>query len=603
MKGDVPPMSDPGHPPFVGNRLLALSWREGSTPPAHVARRLAPFVVHSRGTAALYCERPDCFARGEHSAAALGTRRLLTPGRSGILDAAALLAQLPAFPEPGAPGVAIAAHEGRLTGWTDRFGIGQLFWYRNDAGLAALSTSSTLLAELFDRELDSTALTGFALTGSFLGEDTAFARIAKVPLGRRAVLIDGDIRFEETNGSLSPSEEGESTLEEVTEAFVAAVRRMLAAFPDAELELSGGLDSRLILAAIPPELRRGRPALTIGPAASSEAAVATHIALREGLDHRIVATDGFDRLTADEFDIFIERIALGYDHLANPLDKIAIVSAGLDDRSEAAARFGGQNGEILRGFYYPAQPLGRAPGVELARRLVAWRIEANDRVNGRLLSAPGYPDRAAAVRNRLVQTLLQGGESRWWQALDRFYLTERMPRWVGAGSTNRFISRTSLFPFFDPEFVSAAMRLRGDFKRNSRAAYRMLTRLDPGLSAIPLDNGIVPSRSGSGSGGSEYFNNNVNLIMKLIQKAYNRVLGWSKPVLGSVSAIEYWYGLSLFKRLPVKELNATGMVEGTVVESIAKAHRRFDRASLGWLLLVASLIGSEEWRATDGFPP
>lgn len=584
-------------PELVGNRALAISLGAGKCLPARADRMLRDFVVARDGSGVLASERSDCIAVAGEAAAALGTRHVLAPEFAHMLDAAALVRALPRAPALFAPAVAIARQGGRIQAWADRYGIGQLFLYRGD-GIAAVATSATMLARLFGAPLASPALIGFALTGNFLGSATGFKGIEKVAAGTRVVITDGAARCEDAASPLAYRGEPESTLEEVTEAFVAAVRRMHAAFPDAELELSGGLDSRLILAALPPEARRGKRAMTIGPADSGDARIAAQLAEREGLAHRLVASDGFMALDADGLEALIARIVLGYDHLANPLDKLAIVSAGLAAGEEPEARFGGQNGEILRGFYYAAQPIERPPSEELARRLLAWRLEANDRVSDELIDAGALAQSAPRVRSDILATLLQRGEDHWWQALDRLYLTQRMPRWVGASSTNRFIARTSLYPFFDPDFVSAAMRLPGTDKRNSRAAYRMLSRIDSTLAALPLDNGITPGRAHKES--FDYLASKVNFIIKILKKANTKLRGNSKPVLGSSSAIDLWYGLSLSKRLPVKSLNGTGLVDRSAVESIARTGRRFDRASLGWLLLVEGLIGSDEWNTGDG---
>lgn len=553
-------------------------------------------VVRDEGVL-IASEQAACLATSGQAAVALGSRLVLSPERSGALDAAALLAQLPARPELGAPATALVRERAIITAWCDRYGIAQLFSYHAD-GIAAVSTSSTLLAALFRCPADKTALIGFALTGSYLGSASGFTGVEKVALGERLVLENGTARHENAPSPLDYRGKPESSLEDVTEAFVAAVRRMHSAFPDAEIELSGGLDSRLILAALPPEARRGKRAMTIGPAGSGDARVAALLAEREGLSHRLVPSDGFGGLDADAFAALIERIALGYDHLANPLDKLAIVSAGMAAGAEPDARFGGQNGEILRGFYYTAQPIDQRPSEDLARRLVRWRIEANDRVSDDLLDGDRVREATAAARAHCVALLLSGGESHWWQALDRLYLTQRMPRWVGAGSANRFIGRTSLYPFLDPDFVDAAMRLPGSLKRNSQAAYRILSRIDPALALVPLDNGITPGRVENAA--VTYLTDRVKIVTKSISKVMVKLSGKSKPVLGSSSAIDQWFGLSLSKRLAVKSLNDTGLLDRKAVESMAMGNRRFDRASLGWLLLVESLIRSVKCSLPDG---
>lgn len=583
-------------PELIGNRTIALSWVPGHVLPPAVDRLLSGFTASRDEGILLASERSDCIAREGPAAIALGIKFVLPSGHDQPASAISLLATLPSMPELGAPATALYRIQHRIVAWCDRYGIGQLFFHQA-SGIAAVSTSATLLARLFACEPDRVALTGFALTGSFVGSSSPFRGIEKVPLGKRLVIERGAIAFDDGPSPMDYRGSAESTLEEVTEAFVTAVRRMDRAFPEAELELSGGLDSRLILAALPQRSRRDKSAMTIGPAASGDAIVAAQLARKTGLRHRLISSAGFAELDADGLQALIGRVAEGYDHLANPLDKLAIVSAGFSDATESPARFGGQNGEILRGFYYTAQPLDRTPSEELARRLITWRLESNDRVSDELLTTPEFSEAAAQVHEAIIEMLLGRGDKEWWQALDRLYLTQRMPRWVGAGSTNRFIARTNLYPFLDSDFVDAAMRLPGSAKRNSQAAYRMLSRIDPELAVIPLDNGIVPDQQNRSF---PKLTQKVKLVTKVFTRISNRVSGKSRSVLGSASAIDRWYGLSLSKRLPVKSLNAMRLANERAIENLANENRRFDRASLGWLLLIESLTRSEEWNSGSG---
>lgn len=576
-------------PEFVGNRLIAISMADGINAPPRVKSFLRGFTIAGTASTFIGCERVSCLALEASSAVALSSRWLVSPDTATALDALSILRALPHRIEITSPATIIAQNASQISAWTDRFSIGQLYLYEG-CGIAAVSSSATLLAQVFECEPDRTALLGFALTGSYIGNASPFVDVVKVSQGNALVLDQGRSSTVAAFDPFAYRQASESTLEQVIEAFVAAVRRMHSAFPDAEIELSGGLDSRLILAALPTSARRGKRAMTIGPRESGDARVATTIAEREGLLHRIIPSDGFLSLNPDQLSALIEKITLGYDHLANPLDKLAIVTAGIAAGAEPEARFGGQNGEILRGFYYPAQPINRRPRANLASRLLAWRVEANDRVSDQLLNADDFQDQVSAGRRELMATLLADDTETWGQALDRFYLVQRMPRWVGAGANNRFIARTSLYPFFDPEFIEVAMRLPCSAKRNSLAAYQMLARLDNGLACMPLDNGKTPARVQHRVVND--FDNIFSFGRKFTSKAVSRLQRMSKPVLGSTSAIDRWYDLGLFRQLPVKSLYATGLASRTGLDSLVTSNLRLDRASLGWLLLVESVARS-----------
>lgn len=454
-----------------------------------------------------------------------------------------------------------------LVAQTDHWGLGHVFCVAQ-AGVAAFASSATLLAQLFDLEPDADALMEFALFGTFTGTDSPFRGVTKLAAGHRARAEAGRLTFTRWFAPQPPRHD-------LATAFSQAVARMNMAAPDADLELSGGLDSRLILAAMPRAERPRHRAITLGDAASGDVRVATGIAGREGLEHRVIGLADLAALDADQLHGLLVDAAFGYDFGANPVDKAPLVHAA----TSSAARFGGQNGEILRGFYYPGQPLARAPEPALAERLIDWRLIANDRVASRLFAPDTYAAYRARARDRMRDRLLSYGGN-WGETLDRFYLDERMQRWVGISCGNRFVDRLQLYPFFDPEVVAAAMALPASDKADSRAAYRLLVQLDPGLAALPLDNGIVPARP---SGMLR------RRAAGLLRKLGQRLGGGARATLGSSALIGLWHRHRLFERLDRDRLEAYGFLDRATLEAILRGEMVPDRATLGFVLMLSGI--------------
>lgn len=495
----------------------------------------------------------------------LGWRTIEAPGL--------LLAAESALPDAGIrkpPFRTIAASQDAVVAETDHWGLGHIFLVRG-GGVSALGSSATLLAQIFGVEPDTDALMDFALFGCFTGTSSAFSGVSKLPAGHRAIARDGGLTLERWF-------EPQPARGDVRETFVAAVAALAASSPDAELELSGGLDSRLILAAMPPGERRRHVAYTIGEAASGDVRVAAAIAQDQGLAHRIVSLADLSMLDGDALEQLLCDAALGYDLGANPVDKAPLVYASARG-GETGARFGGQNGEILRGFYYPGQPIQRMPDAALADRLIDWRLIANDRVMPSLFDGAAY----TAHRRRATEAMrarLMGYGGTWGQTLDRFYLDERMQRWVGIGTGNRFVSRRLLYPFFDPDFVAAAMALRPAEKMGSRAAYRLLACLDSHLAEVPLDNGVIPARPGKTLGGT---------IAKVVAKLRQRLGGASRPTLGSGAIGALWHRHRLFERLDRDALASFGFFDARVLDAILRGEVVPDRATLGFLVLLSGV--------------
>ncbi|ODT87852.1 MAG: hypothetical protein ABS78_09720 [Phenylobacterium sp. SCN 70-31] len=420
-------------------------------------------------------------------------------------------------------------------------------------------------------------LTGHALFGGFIGTETPFAGIDKLPAGTIATLLGGRIEF--TQRWRMPT-----ATTTVPTAFREAMAAMLSAAPNVELELSGGLDSRIILAAIPPEARKDRRAITIGLAGepSEDVTVARDLAQSSELDWRLLDASEVSELDASGLETMLLSAAAAYDHMANPLDKITLILAGRNRRVDA--RLGGQNGEILRGFYYPAQPLSSPPSENLARGLISMRLQANDRVEDVVLSSALRRELRADAEARMTKTLLSF-EGTWGQALDQFYLYQRMQNWVGNATGHRLMDHAPLYPFFDPAFVAAALSLAPEEKLNSRAAYQLLCDLDMDLAQRPLAGGIVPARARHGGRGSDLVLDGQRILGRL-----GRLLkGRGRATLGSRTITDHWRRLNLHARLPVDALARTGLFDLDGLARIGSGEFAPSRPTLGFVLLIASL--------------
>jgi asparagine synthase (glutamine-hydrolysing) len=366
---------------------------------------------------------------------------------------------------------------------------------------------------------------------------------------------------------------------------------MLRAAPGAELELSGGLDSRMILAAMPPEARRGRSTITIGvpEEPSDDMKVAQGVAAAEGLNWSVLDVGGVARLDDEGLDELLRLATEGYDHMANPLEKTALIMAG---RGRAPfARFGGQNGEILRGFYYPRQPLTAKTSDALARQLIGLRVAVNDRVDPAVLS-PKARELIPQAEERLVRQMLGMGET-WGEALDRLYLEHRMQNWVGNAASSRLVEYVPLYPFFDPDVLSAAFAIAPAEKLNSRAAYRLITTLDPALAKRPLANGPVPAAQPKSALGARLADLSLD-VSRVTDRLKRRLLRRARQTLGSVTVIDQWRRFELRKRLPMHALASTGLFDEAALKRIAGGESTPDRPTLGFLLVAGSLANGHE---------
>jgi len=581
-----------------GNRFIGVSWAgnggvpESERAKARLERLLSGWRRLAHADSLLACEPSGFCSLDRGAPLCMSMPGVVDPVKGLMLDPSALSQRLVETGsglarELAAPfsGVWMEPASGRLQSSTDAFGIGQLFYVQCEAG-AAVSNSAVLLARAFDRDLDAETLTGFGVFGAFIGGETAFDGVIKVPPGCSVELESGRLRLQP--GPERRSTDGEASIDQMADRLREIVTKMSDAAPEADLQLSGGLDSRLILAALPPDRRRRHRAVTIGGAGSPDVAIASAIAERLGMRSRVVDTDTVDDLDREAFAALLRQAVESFDGAANPVDKATLLLA--EPRLDGDAWFNGQNGESLRGFYYPGQRLDARPSESLARALIGWRLATNDVANPRLFDPEAYRERKARAEARMVERLI-GMADVWSLALDRFYVEERMQRWAGNGIDHRLNRRAYLCPFFDPGFVRDALALPAASKAGAQAAFRLLHRLDPDLASIPLDSGLRPAavidtplqarlaRMG-------YF------IKKAGRRVKRRLAKGGGATLGSASIVQLWHRHRLYEQLPTDRLLATGLFAPEMLGQIASGKWLPDRPTLGFVLMTAELSRS-----------
>ena len=139
--------------------------------------------------------------------------------------------------------------EGKAHVITDRLGFQHLYLRRErDSGLW-LSSSSLALARSFPSTFDPDAAAEWLAIAHFLSERTFFREIRKLGCGERLEVIFGEAR---TVDMWKPTEDGwrdADPLDAFVETFLEDSRRLCAG-PGVACELTAGIDSRLVLAAL-----------------------------------------------------------------------------------------------------------------------------------------------------------------------------------------------------------------------------------------------------------------------------------------------------------------------------------------------------------------
>jgi asparagine synthase (glutamine-hydrolysing) len=416
----------------------------------------------------------------------------------------------------------------------DWLGFRQLYWWQAD-GVAAISTSARALSVLAGGGLDDGGLAVQAMVGWQVGDATIFKGVRALPPATAATLAQGTLqmrRYAEPPRFSGEAPGLDDAVEEMASILIEWQAAYLAEHPDTVLQLTGGHDSRILLAAIPEKMRTDLNALTLGDGHNPDVMIAARLSARCGMRHQVYDLDAQQWPTPKEAQEQALTAARALECLASPLAlaPLLLVEAQLDQ----GHRLSGLGGEVARGFYYTGQPTGATTSPHLVERLARWRLFSNEAIAEEAVK----PEFFAAAQESTLATLkglFPPGD--WLRATDEFYLLHRMFRWAGVHGTVAAVRRHFINPMFDRRFIELALAVAPHDKRDSLLLGRLMTRLDPELARIPLDSGLVPARLATRSAVTRLAVHAVT-ARKIARKLRQRVTGARKPQFGAAHSAD-----------------------------------------------------------------
>jgi len=375
-----------------------------------------------------------------------------------------------------------------LTIAADRSGLQQIYVREGPHGSVWASTSAFALATL-GATLDVEAAVEWATAGHFLTGRTFFREIRVLGCGEMLQLRPGK---SPASSVWSPSAV-DSTTAEYRQALADAVETYSAPEDGLFFELTGGLDSRLLLAM---RLRSGAPTRTwtVGRPDDVEMRTIRRLQRVAPFDHLLLSPD--DAFAAELPTLIDEMHSLASGE-ANVLVYTSLLVAFRGLEAVRRTSVTGSNGELARGFYWRAVA-GRDERSQVRGVSVDALLRKIFRESGglRAVFRPEVPDSEETVRGIVTKFLEASPLATPQGILDDFYLRTRMRRFAG-----RNISTTSLFcaqgvPYFAPTVVDAVLGLPPELKEDGRIVREAIVELSPGLASVPLGSGeAVPPAS------------------------------------------------------------------------------------------------------------
>ncbi|MBB2890151.1 hypothetical protein [Flexivirga oryzae] len=412
---------------------------------------------------------------------------------------------------------------------TDMLGFRHVYHRRGD-GWSAVSTSSLVLAHLDDARIDRQGVAVQAMLGWQLGDRTLIHGVRKLRERQRITLHDGELTIDEYAPASPHSRIPIDTA--VSEASTMLSDYMvdyLDENPDAILQLTGGLDSRILLAAIPRSRRKGLRVLTLSSGPDSEdVRIAAQLAERYGMVHLVQGLSELSDLDPSEAHALVMFSARQLNGMADPVAHAALLV--VESAFPQGARISGLGGEVARGFYYVGPVIGYPVARPLTRLLVDWRMFANDSVATGALNAEFGEWARPFATDEVHQVLLNTGLP-WPDATDRMYLYERMQRWSGVVDSAVCLGRATVNPMLDPRFIDIANSLAPVDKAHARFLAQLVCRLDPELAEIPLEGRRAPLAYAA-PGLGQRLTNGVPVAQKAGRKIAQRLRNTRRPPAG-----------------------------------------------------------------------
>ena len=398
------------------------------------------------------------------------------------LDAAAVSALLPSpdarLPDAIAGEYAVAKLHpcGTLVAFGDPAGLQQLFHHADRTNMVANRASFvSVLAD--DHVIDAEAGLWIATIGYRVGTATAWRGVRQ--LAADQMLVGDRILHRPSSIGVPPgprgyAQGGAELLGDGIDQAVAAVRLATAGNDAVELPITGGKDSRAVLAiCLAAGLRDRLRLFTRGFDDHPDVVAGRAVAEAAGLPHQRVPPLGSDIPPDWPLDLFhanMARMAFQTDGGMGGWDLVTGSAVGAD------TLITGHMGELLKAYAKRPPPADLDP-IALVRLQAPFDPMGIVRAAARDGMAAILADQLAGERAR------HAGEA---DLPDLFYLRNRVPNWLGGIRAIKSFERQPVLPLGVPALTALAFLMTPEERKAELAHYRIVERAAPALLAPPF---------------------------------------------------------------------------------------------------------------------
>ena len=398
------------------------------------------------------------------------------------LDAASISALLPSpgtrLPDMIAGEYAVAKLHpcGTLVAFGDPAGLQQLF-YRADLTDMVANRASFLSVVANDDTIDAEAGLWIATIGYRVGAATGWRGVRQLPAHR--MLVGDRILPRPSSIGVSPGPRGfahggAELLADGIDQAACAVRLATAGDDAIELPITGGKDSRAVLAiCLAAGLGERLRLFTRGFDDHPDVIAGRAVAQAAGLPHRRVPPLGSDVPPDWPLDLFhanIARLAFQTDGGMGGWDLVTGSAVGAD------TLITGHMGELLKAY------AKRPPPAELDP-IALVRLQAPFDPLG-IVRGPARDQMAAILTDQLADDRAHHASEA--DLPDLFYLRNRVPNWLGGIRAIKSFERQPVLPLGVPALTTLAFLMTAEERKAELAHYRIVERAAPALLPPPF---------------------------------------------------------------------------------------------------------------------
>jgi hypothetical protein len=350
----------------------------------------------------------------------------------------------------------------------------------------ALSTSSLVLAAAGEVSPDPAGAQEFLRTGVVYEDRTCYQEIRKLQPATVYRFASGEVqsqtRYWRASDLTPESVAGDHAVERLWDGLTRAASKVARIFERPVCDLTGGYDSRAMVAAF---WSAGVDFSTVvsGRPESADVVVAGQLAGLMAKSHQHVPPGG----APDEATL--QRALALTDGEYDLIEYARVMENHLRLRHPLGVSINGSFGEVARGYWWELL----VPHTGSRRRLDARRL-ARLRFNVAAHDPSLFPEETRIDLDLHLGEVIQrtnedvAGAPNTFQ-MDHVYLMMRMQRWQGRIATSTHHIWPCLSPFLFRSVLETMLQTESRLRTRSLLIRRMLARFQPRLAAFPLEHG------------------------------------------------------------------------------------------------------------------